>query len=74
MNTSIIVGSIALALAGVLATGHAFGEATRPVSRQTANEKAMEREALRRAALADCTKPDLSPAQFEACRAASPKL
>lgn len=85
MNTSVIVGSIALALAGVLATGQAFGENTRPLTRQTAHEKAVEREALRRVAVEDhqkrkdeykrnCAKKDLNPAQFEACRAAYRRL
>ena len=85
MKTPIVVGSIALALAGVLAMGQAFGENIRPLTRQTAHEKAVEREALRRVAVEDhqkrteefkrnCTKRDLSPAQFEACRAAYRKL
>ena len=85
MNTSITIVSIALALAGMLATGHVFGESDRPENRQTAHEKAMERETLRRVAVEDsqkrreefkrnCTKRDLNPAQLEACRAAYRRL
>jgi hypothetical protein len=85
MKTPIFVGSIALALAGVLAMGQALAENSRPLTRQTAHEKAVEREELRRVALEDhqkrreefkrnCTKKDLGPAQFEACRAAYRKL
>ncbi len=85
MKTSITFGSIALALAGVLATGQAFGETSRPLTRQAAHDNAVERETLRRAALAEhqkryedvertCTKPDLSPAQLEACRTAYRRL
>jgi hypothetical protein len=77
MNTATIVGSIALALAGVLATGQAFG--------QTGQEKLERREAQRRVALAEhqkikeflarnCTRRDLSRAQLEACRAAYRQL
>ena len=85
MKTPIVVGSIALALAGVLAMGQALAETARPASRQTAHEKAVEREALRRVAMEDhqkrseefkrnCTRRDLSPAQLESCRAAYRKL
>ena len=86
MNTSIIVGSIALVLAGVLATGHAFGQdVVSPPLGPTAQEKLEQREALRRAALLDqqkrkddfarnCLKPTLSESQLEACRAAYRKL
>lgn len=80
MNTATIVGSIALALASVLATGHAFGE-----ERLTAQQKVEQREALRRAALVqhqknkdyiarNCLKRDLTPAMLEACRAAYRQL
>jgi hypothetical protein len=69
----------------VLATGQAFAETIRPASRQTAHEKAAEREALRRVAMEDhqkrreefkgnCARRDLSPAQLESCRAAYRKL
>ena len=85
INTSIIIGSMALALAGALATGQAFGETARPQSRQTLQQQIEEREALRRVAVEDhqkrreefkrnCTKRDLSPAQLEACRAAYRRL
>ena len=78
MKTTTIVGSIALALAGVLATGHAFGT-------ETAQQKVEKREEMRRAALAQnqksreyiarhCVKRDLTPAMLEACRAAYRQL
>jgi hypothetical protein len=77
MNTMAIIGSIALALAGVPAAGQAFG--------QTAQEKLERREAQRRVALAqhqkikeflarNCVKRDLTRAQLEACRAAYRQL
>jgi len=80
MNTAIIVGSIALALAGVLATGQAFGK-----DQETAQQKLERREAMRRAALAqnqknkeyiarNCVNRELSRAQMEACRAAYRQL
>lgn len=79
-NTAAIVGSIALALAGALVTGHAFG-----ADRLTAQQKVEQREALRRAALVQhqknkeyiarhCVNRDLSPAALEACRAAYRQL
>ena len=85
MNTSILVGSIALVLAGVLATGHAFGQEAPTVPSPTAQEKLDQREALRRAAVADqqkrkddfarnCLRPALSDSQLQACRAAYRKL
>ena len=86
MNTSIVIGSIALVLAGVLATGHAFGQEIVTLPPPTAQEKLDQREALRRAAVLDqqkrkhdfarnCLKPAvLSDAQLDACRAAYRKL
>ena len=86
MNTSIVVGSIALVLAGVHATGHAFGQEITKLPPPTAQEKTDQREALRRAAVMDhqkrkeefarnCVKPVLlSDAQLDACRAAYRKL
>ena len=85
MNTSIVVGAIALLLAGVLATGHAFGQEVVKLPPPTVQEKLDQREALRRAAVADqqkrkddfarnCLKPALSDSQLEACRAAYRKL
>ena len=86
MDTSIIVGSIALALAGVLATGKAFGQETPlPLIKETAHEKLEQREALRRAEMAEhqkrkaefarnCFKQGLSEPQLDACRAAYRKL
>lgn len=85
MNTSIVVGSVALALAGVIASGQAFGQESVIAPLPTAQEKVIQREALRRAALMDhqkrkddfarnCIKPDLSDKQLDACRAAYRKL
>ena len=87
MNTSILVGSIALVLAGLLATGHAFGQPSiqPPAIKETAHEKLEAREAKRRAAVAEqrkrkdefarnCIKADLTATQLEACRVAYRKL
>jgi hypothetical protein len=85
VNTSIVVGSIALVLAGVIASGQAFGQEVITVPLPTAQEKVVQREALRRAALQEhqkrkedfarnCIKPDLSDKQLDACRAAYRKL
>ena len=85
MHTSIVVGSIALVLAGVLATGQAFGQEIVTPPLPTAQEKLDQREALRRMAMQEqqkrkedfarnCIKPDLSDKQLEACRAAYRKL
>ena len=76
---------MALVLAGVLATGHAFGQDIVSPPLPTAQEKLDQREALRRAAVADqqkrkdefsrnCLKPALSEVQLEACRVAYRKL
>ena len=80
MNTATIVGSMALALAGVLATGQAVGS-----ERITGQQKVEQREAMRCAALVqhqknkdyiarNCVKRDLTPAMLEACRAAYRQL
>ena len=85
VNTSIVVGSVALVLAGVLATGYAFGQEIIKAPQPTAQEKLDQREALRRTAMQEqqkrkedfarnCIKPDLSDKQLEACRAAYRKL
>ncbi|HEV3008022.1 MAG TPA: hypothetical protein VGX52_03210 [Burkholderiales bacterium] len=87
MNTSVIIGLIALVLAGMLATGHAFGQesAQRPAVRETAQGKLEQREALRRAAVAEqqkrkedfarnCIRTGLTDVQLEACRAAYRRL
>jgi hypothetical protein len=85
VNTSILVGSIALVLAGVLATGHAFGQEVTKLPLPTAQEKTDQREALRRTAVLeqqkrkddfarDCIKPALTSAQLEACRLAYRRL
>ena len=80
MNTATLVGSLALALAGALATGHALGS-----DRLTAQQKVEQREAARRVALIEhqktkeyiarnCVKRDLTPAQLKDCRAAYRQL
>jgi hypothetical protein len=85
MQLSSIIGSMALVLAGVLATAYAFGENVEPVAQQTVQKKLDEREAQRRAAMAEhkkrkeefarrCTKPGLSDAELEACRIAYRQL
>ena len=87
MNTSIVVGSIALVLAGVLATGHAFGRGSHQAraAAHRAGEDWDQREALRRAAVLDqqkrkdefarnCLRPALSDSQLERRRAAYRKL
>ena len=85
VNTSIVVGSIALVLAGVIASGQAFGQEVIKEPLPTAQEKLDQREALRRAAVVDqqrrkddfarnCLRPALSDSQLEACRAAYRKL
>ena len=86
MQLSSIVGSMALVLAGVLATAYAFGdENTAPVAQQTVQKKLDEREAKRRAEMVEhkkrkeefarrCTKAGLSDAELEACRVAYRRL
>lgn len=87
MQLSNIIGSIALILAGVLVTGHALGQETTqaPAIKETAQKKVDEREAKRRAAVAEhnkrkedfarrCTKPGLTDAELEACRVAYRRL
>ena len=84
MQLSSIIGSMALVLAGVLATAYAFGD-EKPVAQQTVQEKLDKREAQRRAAMAEhkkrkeefarrCTKAGLSDAELEACRIAYRQL
>ena len=87
MNTSIIIGSLALVLAGVLVTGHAFSQETTqsPAIKETGQEKLEQREVLRRAAVADqqkrkddfarnCIKTVPTDTQLESCRAAYRRL
>ena len=85
VNTSIVVGSVALVLAGVIASGQAFGQEIIKEPPPTAQEKTDQREVLRRAAVQDqqkrkdyfarnCLKPAMSDSQLEACRAAYRKL
>jgi murein endopeptidase len=87
MQLSVIVGSMALVLGGVLITGYAFGQESMdsPVVKQTVQKKLDEREAQRRAAMAEhkkrkedfarrCMKPGLADAELEACRAAYRRL
>ena len=67
-----------MVLAGVIASGQAFGQETLIEPLPTAQEKLIQREALRRAAVLDqqkrkdefarnCIKPELSDRQLEAC-------
>jgi hypothetical protein len=83
MKLSTIVATAALVLAGVLATGHAFGQESTPMpaAKETGQEKLDQREAKRRAAVVEhkkrkedfarrCIKPELTDAQLEACRVA----
>lgn len=87
MQLSTIIGSIALVLAGVLVTGYAAGDESiqTPAIKETAQNKVDEREAKRRAAVAEhkkrkedfarrCTKPGLTDAELEACRVAYRRL
>ena len=88
MDLSKLVASIALVLVVALAVGHALGaELGRTVAAsETVQEKLIEREANRRAALADHTrrkedfvrrcsgKPYLTRAELEACRVAYRQL
>jgi hypothetical protein len=86
VQLSNIIGSMALVLAGVLATAYAFSEENRtPVAQETVQKKLDQREAQRRAAMAEhkkrkeefarrCTKPGLTDAELEACRAAYRRL
>jgi hypothetical protein len=87
MQLSTIIASIALVLAGVLVTGYAAGDESieTPAAKATAQDKIDQREAQRRAAVAEhkkrkeefarrCTKPGLSDAELEACRAAYRRL
>jgi predicted DNA binding protein len=87
MQLSTIIGSIALVLAGVLVTGYAASDesAQTPPVKETAQKKVDEREAKRRAAVAEhkkrkedfarrCTKPGLTDAELEACRIAYRRL
>lgn len=83
MKTRMMVGALAIALAGVLATGQALGGEL--VIKETAQQKLERREAMRRAALVqhqqtkdylarNCTKRDLTPAQLHNCRVAYRQL
>lgn len=88
MELSKVVASIALILLVTLAVGHARGaELGRTVAvSETVQDKLIEREAMRRAALADhnrrkedfarrCSgKPYLTSAELEACRLAYRRL
>jgi len=87
MQLSVIVGSMALVLGGVLITGYAFGQESmpNPAVKETVQEKLDAREAQRRAAVAEhkkrredfarrCIKPGLADAELEACRIAYRRL
>jgi hypothetical protein len=87
MQLSSIIGSIALVLGGVLITGYALGQEgmQTPAVKQTMQKKLDEREAQRRAAVAEhkkrkddfarrCMKAGLTDAELEACRVAYRRL
>jgi len=86
MGLSTTIASIAVVLAVILAAGHAYGEAVAPaVGKPTAQEKVVEREAQRRAAVEEqqkrkdaferaCNKPMKSDSDFDLCRAAYKRL
>jgi hypothetical protein len=88
MDLSKLVAVIALIIVVALAAGHSLSaEIVRPVGvSETVQEKLIEREAMRRAALADHTrrkddfqrrcsgKPYLTRAELEACRQAYRRL
>jgi predicted DNA binding protein len=87
MQLSTIIGSMALVLAGVLVTAYAVGEESvqTPAVKATGQDKIDQREAKRRAAVAEhkkrkedfarrCTKPGLTDAELEACRVAYRRL
>jgi hypothetical protein len=84
MQLSVIVGSMALVLAGLLVAGYASGQESMqtPAVKQTVQEKLDAREAQRRAEhkkrkedfARRCMKPGLADAELEACRAAYRRL
>ena len=85
MELSRIIGSIALVLAAVVATGYAFGEDSPPTARETAQKKLEAKEAQRRNAVAEqerrkadfarrCTKQGMTDSELEACRVAYRRL
>ena len=86
MDLSTTIASMAVVLAVILAAGHAYGEAVAPaVGKPTAQEKVVEREAQRRAAVEEqqkrkdaferaCNKPMKSDSDFDLCRAAYKRL
>ena len=86
MDLSTTIASMAVVLAVILAAGHAYGEAVAPaMGKPTAQEKVVEREAQRRAAVEEqqkrkdaferaCNKPMKSDSDFDLCRAAYKRL
>ena len=85
MKLSNAVASIALILAAVLVIGHAGSEDSKAPPPVTAQTKISDREAKRRAAVAEqekrkeefqrrCGKPVKTPAELEECRVAYRKL
>jgi hypothetical protein len=80
MKLSLTVAVVALILAVLVAAGYARG-----AEKETFHDRAVAREAARRVALAEhekrkqdfarrCTKPLMSAAELEACRAAYRRL
>jgi hypothetical protein len=86
MELSKAVASLALVLAVTLAAGYANGDnKSMPPAKETMQERLLAREAMRRAALQEhhrrkedftrlCTKPLMTAAELEACRAAYRRL
>lgn len=87
MDLSRIIGAIAIVLAGVLVTAYALGQESvqAPTAKETAQKKIDQREAQRRAAVAEhkrrkedfarrCTKAELTDSELEACRVAYRRL
>jgi hypothetical protein len=85
MDLSRTVASTAVVLAVILAAGHALGQAGAPALKPTAQEKVVDREAQRRAAVEDqqrrkdafdraCNKPLKSDMDFDLCRTAYKRL
>jgi hypothetical protein len=87
MELSTTIATMAVVLGLVLAAGHAYGQesAPLPAAKQTAQEKVVEREAQRRAAVEEqqkrkdaferaCNKPLKNDFDLDLCRAAYKRL
>jgi hypothetical protein len=86
MGLSTTIASIAVVLAVILAAGHAYSDTvSQTMAKPTAQEKVVEREAQRRAAVEEqqkrkdayeraCNKPMKSDSDLDLCRAAYKRL